>query len=109
MMVGALPHLAVDFCVASGLLDEAVDLAQAKASAVARLLCRKEGLKGVTENVPRHSASGVSHANGDVLTRRQFRIEPAVIIVGGDVGCFQSQLSAVGHGVTSVDRQINDG
>src|SRR5581483_1224529 len=105
----ALPDLAVDLHVAARLLDEAIDLAQAKAGSVPRLLGREERLERMIENLWRHAGTRVTDTDDDILPGRDLRICARIVVICGDVRRLDRQLPAIWHRVARVDRQIDDG
>ena len=70
----SLADFAVDFHMAAGLFDEAVDLAQSKARALARFLGCEKWLEGVIEDIFAHSGAGVCYAEHNVLARHDLRV-----------------------------------
>src|SRR6185437_10165536 len=67
---GAASELAVNLHMAAGLLDEAMDHAEAKAAAGAGAFGGVERLEGAALDFFRHARAGVGHGQHDVLARR---------------------------------------
>ena len=105
----ALAGLAVDLHVPARLLDEAVDLREAEARAVAHILGREEGLERLGQHLAAHPGAGVADAQHDILARRDFGLPGRVAFVEEGIGRLDGQPAAAGHGVASIDREVEDG
>ncbi len=104
----AQPDLAVDLDVAARLLDEAVDLGQAKPGAVADLLGREERLEGARDRLPAHADAAVGDCGHDILAGHDLGLGGGVDVIEIGVGGLDGQPPAGGHGVAGVDREIQD-
>ena len=95
--------------MAAGLLDEAEHLAEAKSGPMPGRLGREEGLKNLTDNVGRNSCTRVGDRNRRILAGRHIRIRLRIGIIKMRVRRLDRQATAIRHGVTRIQRQINDG
>src|SRR5437867_5537736 len=95
--------MAVHADMAVCLLNNSVHRGQAQPSAFADVLCSKEGFEDMALYLGRHAVSRVSHLQ-DRVARASRLIR---LFTGQDFsGCFDGQDTAVWHGVTRVDREI---
>src|SRR5215510_2007386 len=95
--------------MASGLLDEPVDLTQTKPGTFARLFGRKEWLEGAVEYLFGHSSAAVGNRQQNVLAGLYLAEMRAIVLVQEDVASIDRQLAPVRHCITSVDRKIHNG
>src|SRR5262249_53551745 len=103
---GALADLAVDLDMAAGLLDEAIDLAEAEARAASLGLGREERLEGARDDVRAPAAAGVADAAHAVLARGDLAVLRGIGVVEEGVGDLDGELAAVRHRVARVDGEI---
>ncbi len=101
--------LAVDGHVAAGLLDEAVDHAEAKTGAAAGVLGGEEGLEHPFQCALGHARAAVADRDHDVLAGRDLGVGGCVGLVQQGVGRLDGQTPSIGHGVPGVDGQVQDG
>src|SRR5260370_15599763 len=100
--------LAVDFDVTSGLFDEAIDLAQAKAGAMPRLLGREERVEGLFLHIPRHAGTGIAHGDLNILPNRNIGVLLRVALVDKSVAGLDRQFALAGHRVLGVHHKVED-
>src|SRR5215204_5760376 len=103
----AMIDFAVNFYVTAGLLDEAVDLTQSEAGALAWFFCGEERLEGSACHVRWHSGAGIGYTHEYVLSRRQLRVGSAIFFVGKDVARLDRDLSAARHRVACIESEID--
>src|SRR6185437_8043717 len=101
----ALARLAIDPDEASALLDDAVDGGKSQAGALWPL-GGKEGLEDVRLRVRIHAAAGIGDGEHYVVARRHRGALLGVALFQGEVGGLQNDLSALGHGVARVHREV---
>ena len=103
------PHagLAADFDPALMLLDDAINGCESKASSFAHLFGGKERLKDSLQRIGIHAATGVRDGEDDKLARSRFGMLADVGLVNLGIGSADEQLTALGHGVPRVDRQVH--
>ena len=105
----AFAQLAVNLDVAARLFDEAIGLGKAQTGALAFWLGGEERLEHPAHHFWCHAGAGIADRQHDILARIDLAMLDGIGVVEMGVGDFQGQLAAVRHGVTGVDRQIEDG
>src|SRR6185437_4905206 len=100
----AFAGLAVDLHMTARLLDEAINLRQAEAGALADLLCGEEGFKSLLGHFPRHARAGVRNGDEHILPRAHVVVCPGIGLVEEGVCGFYRELAAKWHGVARIDR-----
>src|ERR1700733_10987824 len=88
----ALSDFRVDLHMASALLDEAIDLAEAQSRALADRLGCEERLEGLVERRGGHSDAGIGNANGNILPRQNLGMVCRVDLIDVHVGGFDREL-----------------
>ena len=88
------------------LLDDAKNGGQPQTGAFAHLLGGEEGFKNPRQNFRRDAAAGVADAQTRKRTRSGLRGLRRGDFVKFDGGSFDDDLSALGHGVARIHRQI---
>ena len=91
------------------LFDKPVDHAEPKASAFANLLRGKEGLEYLLQMFRYDATSGVGHHYQYILSGLKTWLARHVVIVQRSVGYLDRERAAVRHGVTSVQRKVQQG
>ena len=105
----ALAGLAVDLHVAAGLLDEAVDLREAEAGALADILGGEERLEGAGRIIARLMPTPVSVIDTThILPGRDLGLRSGIGLVEIGIGGLDRELAAVRHRVAGVDREVQD-
>ena len=107
-MVVPISELAVDFHVATRLLDEAVDLGQAQAGTMTNFLGGEERIECPGFDVFRHACARVGHCEHDVLARYDLDLRGGILVVEMHVRCLDRKLAAARHGVPGIDRKIEN-
>ncbi len=103
---GPLAHLGIDSDVPAGLLDEAVDLAEAEACTLADLLCSEERVEGLGDHLLRHSGAGVCNRDKQVLARQYARLGGGIALIKVGILRFDRKAPALRHSVARVDREV---
>ena len=101
-------RLAINADVAAALFDDAVTGGQSQTRSLADVLGGKKRLERVRLDFLAHSPAGVRDGQHHVVARFQFRITAHALLVERDVGGFQREFAAVGHGVARVHGQVHD-
>src|ERR1700680_1934678 len=104
-----LVRFSVDLDVAARLMDEAVNLTQAKASSLPGLLGREEWFEHPLQNVLRHSRAGVADGNPHVWSGDKSIMLLTVLLIKEGIFSRDRQLRACAHGATGVDGEIKYG
>jgi hypothetical protein len=100
---------AIDRDVAAGLFDEAINHAESQPSALADWFGGKKRLKRLLGNRLRHAASAVGDRDHDVGTVSHVGHRTTAALPAFDVTGRDRQLAAIRHGVSRIDRQIEQG
>jgi hypothetical protein len=98
-----------DLHMPARLLDEAVDLAQAEAGALADLLGGEERLEHALHRLLVHADAGVGHGDGHVVARLGIGVAGGVGAVEPDVRGLDEQLPASRHRIARVHGEVEDG
>jgi hypothetical protein len=88
------------------LLDEAIDLRQAKAGTFAGFLGGEERIESARHRFRRHARAGVFDDEDDIVPRCQGRAGSTVMAVEHPVHGLDNEAPARGHRIAGVDRQI---
>jgi hypothetical protein len=104
----SVPGFAIDFHVSAGLLDEPIDLAQPQTRPVTDLLGGEKRLECAGKNIRRHAVASVADTDERILAGRDFGIRAAIIPIERLIGGFHCQLAAIRHGVSGVDRDVDE-
>src|SRR5580704_8748522 len=103
------PRLAVDFDVATALLDHAVHRGQPKAGALALPLGSKEWLEGSRARRRLHADAVVSHSEENVVSdEHRVGIAANELVIHVEVAGRDLELASVGHGIARIHGQIHD-
>jgi hypothetical protein len=100
------PLLAVHVDLPAGLLDEPVDHAQPEAGALAHALGREEWIEDLVADGRRNAAAGIAHCDHDIVAGRSLGMRVSVRFIERDVAGLERELSALGHGIARVDREV---
>ncbi|MNS80419.1 hypothetical protein D3C72_1140980 [compost metagenome] len=103
---GALAHHAFQYRHAARLLGEPVDHRQAQPRALAQGLGGEEGIEGMGQHVRRHPAAHVRDGDFNELSWADAGIRTQRGLIQLRIQCRNGQLAAIGHGVASVDDQV---
>ena len=106
---GAFALFGIEREMAARLLEEAEDLAEAEAGALADLLGGEEGIDGLDLDLLAHAAAGVGDGDEDELALGRVLMFLGIGAVEVAVDRLDGEASAVGHGVARVDREVGDG
>ena len=106
---GTLADFTVDLHVATRLLYETIDLAQAEARSLPRLLCCKKRLESVIDNVRGHPGTAIRDANDDILARGELRVYPAIVLISQNIHGLYREFPTIGHCIACVDSEIYNG
>ncbi len=101
-----MPALAIELHMAAGLLDEAVDHAEAESAAGAGPLGGVEGLEGTLAHLRRHARARVRHPQGDIVPRYGIGEGRGVALVDLRPGRLDDEPPSRRHGVARIDGQI---
>ena len=106
--VGSAICLAANFDIAAGLLGETKHHAEPKPGALAGFLGREKRFKNPVSDRVGNTGAGVGHIDDDVVAGM---IDPLAAprrpVQGDIVGC-EGQFSTTGHGVASVDGEVDE-
>src|ERR1019366_8711049 len=94
--------------MASALLDDAVNGRQPQSGSFARSLRGEERLENVGLRRMIHAGAVIADRQHHIAPRLDLRVQLCIIGVEFDVASFDGQLSALWHGVTSIDGQVYD-
>ena len=101
-------YFAFDVNFAVVLFDDAEDSRQSQAGSATHFFGGKERFKGAGLNGLGHAGSGVGNGEEDVLARFGVGVGGGEFLAEQDVGGFNGQPPAVGHGVAGVNSQVDD-
>ncbi len=105
----SVPGLAIDFYVAAGLFDKAINHAETEAGSFARRLGREKRIEGSLDNLLGHAGSGIRHRNHDILPRRDLLVPIGVSLIEMGIGALDREFSALRHRIAPVDDQVQQG
>ncbi|CAN5420767.1 hypothetical protein BH09PSE6_BH09PSE6_14380 [soil metagenome] len=88
------------------LLDEAVELRQAEAGALADRLGREERFERLGQHVGRHAGAAVGDRQQHVLPRHHVAFARRVVLVEFGVGRLDDDAPALGHRIARVDADV---
>ena len=104
---GSPADLAVNRDGPAGLLGKPVYHAQPEASALARFLGCKEGLKGTTADLLAHARARIGHRYHYVIA--QIDVRESAAISASNFRGRNRQSSTCRHSISRVDRKVEDG
>src|ERR1051326_6913578 len=105
---GAFPQFAFDFHPPLMLLDDAINSRQPKTGPLPHLLGGKEWLENSAEILWRNAATSVNGTQADKPAQMCFVMLSNVAGIYFHDGNLNCQLSALGHGVAGIHRQIQE-
>ena len=90
------------------MFDDAVTGGQSQTASLANLLGRKKRLEHARLYLLAHARARVRDSEQHIVARFQLRITLHALLVERDIGGFQCELAAVGHGIARVHGQVHD-
>ena len=105
---GAPARLALDADMTAALFDDAVTGGQPQTCPLPHAPGRKKRLEEARFYIRAHAGAGVRDGQRHVVARFQFRITAHSLLMQRDVGGFQREFAAFGHGIAGVDGQVHD-
>ena len=106
---GAASGFGIKLDVAAALFDETEHLTEAKSGSASDCLGGLERIEGPLDDLRRHASPGVGDGNQHMLAGSYLRVSRCVGLVQKRVGGLDGKVTAVGHGVSRVDAEVEDG
>ena len=103
----AFPRLALDVNEAAALLDDGLARRQPQSRALAFRLGGVKRLEQMQFDLVGHTGSRVAHGKRHIIAGVRARVREREIFIERDVGGFDFQFAAVGHGVARVDDEVH--
>ena len=101
------PQLRVDFYVAPGLANEAIDLAEAETRPLSGAFGREEGVEGLCDDLRRHACARIGNRDEHILPGLD-RVFLGVSVIDKSVQGLDREPAAARHCIARVDGEIED-